>query len=205
MALTWVVAILCIVASATVWCSASASSGEIGARRRSWRSESYRQARLLIAPLLFSSHSVPLILAASPSLQKLSKMSLSGQLVIGGCLRGNRGCTRRRRFSHGTLTRPAKVCMRAVCGRASCPPTDPSQHNVQRVCLLAVSKSWPRCGHVRDRSRDRCARRSAHNRRHAAGDSHTARPGPSLRNVRRSIRTCLADHHPVGRQRNGGP
>jgi len=137
--------------------------------------------------------------------EAIQKVTLAGQLVIGGCLRCNRGCTRRRRFSHGTLTRPAKVCMRAVCGRASCPPTDPSQHNVQWVCLLAVSKSWPRCGHVRDRSRDRCARRSAHNRRHAAGDSHTARPGPSLRNVRRSIRTCLADHHPVGRQRNGGP
>ena len=42
--------------------------------------------------------------------------------------------------------------MRAVCGRASCPPTDPSQHNVQWVCLLAVSTLWPRCGHVRDRS-----------------------------------------------------
>ena len=84
MALTWVVAILCIVASATVWCSASASSGEIGARRRSWRSESYRQARLLIAPLLFSSRSVPLILAASPSLQKLfKKLTPSGQLLIG--------------------------------------------------------------------------------------------------------------------------
>ncbi|MDT5151311.1 MAG: putative transposase [Mycobacterium sp.] len=26
-----------------------------------------------------------------------------------------------------------------------------------------------------------------------------------LRNVRRSIRTCLADHHPVGRQRDDGP
>jgi len=54
-------------------------------------------------------------------------------------------------------------------------------------------------------SPDRCARRSAHNRRHAASDSHSARPGPFLRNVRRSIRTCLADHHPMGRRRDDGP
>ena len=75
MALTWVVAIFCIVVSAIclVFCI-----GFIRGDRRAakgWRSESYRQARLLIAPLLFSSRSVPLILAASPSLQKLSKSS----------------------------------------------------------------------------------------------------------------------------------
>jgi hypothetical protein len=44
-----------------------------------------------------------------------------------------------------------------------------------------------------------------HNRRHAAGDSHSARPGPSLRNVPRSIRTYLADHHLVGRRRRRWP
>jgi hypothetical protein len=40
--------------------------------------------------------------------------------------------------------------------------------------------------------------RGADNRRQAASDSHSARPGPFLRNVRRSIRTYLADHHPHG-------
>jgi hypothetical protein len=78
--------------------------------------------------------------------------------------------------------------------------------NVQWVC-----PRYPNCGQDAATfetgprvSGERCARGSAHNRRHAAGDSHSARSGPSLRNVRRSIRTCLADHHLVGRQRDDG-
>ena len=80
-------------------------------------------------------------------------------------------------------------------------------HNVEWVC-----PRYPNCGQDAAKfetgprvSRDRCARRSPHNRRHAASDSHSARPGPFLRNVRRSIRTYLADHHRMGRQRDDGP
>jgi hypothetical protein len=54
-------------------------------------------------------------------------------------------------------------------------------------------------------SRDRCARRSRHNRRHAASDSHSARPEPYLRHLRRSIRTNVADHHRAGRHRDDDP
>jgi len=92
-------------------------------------------------------------LAASPSLQKLSKSHPFGTA-------GHRRLSSRQSRlysaasvqSRDTNPAPRKFCMRAVCGRASCPPTDPSQHNVQWVCLLAVSTLWPRCGHVRDRS-----------------------------------------------------
>ena len=81
-----------------------------------------------------------------------------------------------------------------------------------RTTLNGFAPRYPNCGQDAATfetgprvSRDRCARRSPHNRRHAASDSHSARPGPFLRSVRRSIRTYLADHHPMGRQRDDSP
>src|SRR6202035_1021539 len=103
------------------------------------------------------------------------------------------------RLGPGHMLLEAKLHMQRLFPRAA--------HNVEWV--------WPRypnCGQDAATfetgprvSRDRCARRSPHNRRHAASDSHSARPGPFLRNVRRSIRTYLTDHHPMGRQRGDGP
>ena len=170
MALTWVVAILCIVASATVWCSASASSGEIGARRRSWRSESYRQARLLIARLLFSSRSVPLILAASPSYPKSSPLrdscpsarlsSLQSRLYSAASVQSRDTNPPRESFACGPY---------AVGHRARRPIPASTMLNG------FASSPYPHCGQDAATfetgprvSGDRCARRSAHNRRHAA-------------------------------------
>ena len=61
----------------------------MGARRRSWRSESYRQARLLIAPLLFSSRFIQQSLGApdfcgiAKLAEAIQKLTPSGQLLIG--------------------------------------------------------------------------------------------------------------------------
>ncbi len=76
-----------------------------------------------------------------------------------------------------------------------------------RASFQEIAQFLTGCGHVRDRSArvQRPMRPTVPpNRRHAASDSHSARPGPFLRNVRRSIRTYLADHHPMGRQRDDG-
>jgi hypothetical protein len=105
-----------------------------------------------------------------------------------------------------SLPRPRRYAPRS---HAPLPETFPARaaHNVEWVC-----PRYPNCGQDAATfetgprvSRGRCARRSPHNRRHAASDSHSARPGPFLRNVRRSVRTYLADHHPMGRQRDDGP
>ena len=195
----------------SVWCSASASTGEIGSRRRSWRSESYRQARLLIATLLFSSRSgAPDFGGIAKLAEAIQKLTPSGQLLIGAVVfGGNRGCTRRRRFSHGTLTLPRESF---ACGPYAV------GHRGRRPIQASTTFNgfapfgYPNCGQDAAKietgpraSSNRCAQLPAHKRRHAAGDSHSARPGPFLRNVRRSIRTCLADHHLVGRQRDDGP
>ena len=80
MALTWVVAIFCIVASAIFLVFCIGFDWGDRPRRRSWRSESYRQARLLIAPVVQQSLGAP----DFGGIAKLSKkLTPSGQLPIG--------------------------------------------------------------------------------------------------------------------------
>jgi len=110
MALTWVVAIFCIVASAIclVFCI-----GFICGDRRAAKELAQRKLPAGEAPdrtpVVQQSLGAPDFGGIAKLAEAIQKVTLAGQLVIGGCLRCNRGCTRRRRFSHGTLTRPAKV------------------------------------------------------------------------------------------------
>ena len=84
MALTWVVAIFCIVASAICLVFCIGFDWGDRPRRRSWRSESYRQARLLIATLLFSSRSgAPDFGGIAKLAEAIQKLTPSGQLLIG--------------------------------------------------------------------------------------------------------------------------
>ena len=107
MALTWVVAIFCIVASAIflLFCI-----GFIWGDRRAAKELAQRKLPAGEAPDRTPVVQQSLGAPDFGGIAKLSKkLTPSGQLLIGGCLRGNRGWTRRRRFSHGTLIRPAKV------------------------------------------------------------------------------------------------
>jgi len=98
MALTWVVAIFCFL----VFCIGFDWGDRRAAKELAQRKLPAGEAPDR-TPVVQQSLGAP----DFGGIAKLSKkLTPSGQLLIGGCLRGNRGWTRRRRFSHGTLTRP---------------------------------------------------------------------------------------------------
>jgi len=174
MALTWVVAIFCIVASAIflVFCIGFDWGDRHAAKELAQRKLPAGEApdRTPVVQQSLGAPDFGGVAKLAEAIQKAHPLGTAAHRR--GCLRCNRGCTRRRRFSHGTLTRPREsfACGPYAVGHRARRPIQAST-----MFNGFASSPYPHCGQDAATfetgprvSGDRCARRSAHNRRHAA-------------------------------------